>query len=159
MARGGDTARGRVIAWLAWFAGLNLLWLLLISAWVTEEAILGLFAAAVAATAAEAVREQGVAGFRPRARWLRRALPLPWRGLRESALVLTALMRQVTGRGPVRGSFRLVPVRLPDDPNEQTAKRALLTAGESFAPNSYVLAIDNRKRLMLKHELLSEDAP
>jgi hypothetical protein len=147
------------MGWLAWFAVLNLLWLLLISAWVLEETILGLLAAAVAATAAEAVREQGVAGFRLRARWLRRASVLPWRTLRESGLVLAALARQVTGRGRVQGRFRLVSVSLPDDPYEQAAKRALLTAGESFAPNSYVLTIDTRRNLMLTHELLSEEAP
>jgi hypothetical protein len=50
--------RGRIAGWLAWFAVLNGLWLVFISAWATEEAVLGLFAAAVAATAAEAVREQ-----------------------------------------------------------------------------------------------------
>jgi hypothetical protein len=50
-------------------------------------------------------------------------------------------------------------VSLPDDPYEQAAKRALLTAGESFAPNSYVLTIDTRRNLMLTHELLSEEAP
>jgi hypothetical protein len=151
-------ARGRVFGWLAWFVVLNALWLLFISAWVREEAILGLLAAAVAATAAEAVREQ-LAGFRLRARWLRRASVLPWRALRESGLVLTALARQLTGRGRVRGRFRLVSVSLPTDPNEQAAKRALLTAGESFAPNSYVLTIDTRRGLMLTHELLAEDAP
>jgi hypothetical protein len=160
MTRGGSKMqepRGRVIGWLAWFAVLNLLWLVLISAWVLEEAILGLFAAAVAATAAEAVREQGLAGFRPRARWLWRARVLPWRAVRESGVVLVALARDLTGRAPVRGRFRLVPVALPDDPDEQAAKRALLTVGESFAPNSYVLTIDNRKGLMLTHELVPED--
>ncbi len=149
--------RGRVVAWLAWFAALNLLWLVFISAWVLEEAILGVFASAVAATAAEAVREQGVAGFRFRVRWLWRARVLPWRTVRESGVVLAALWRQVTARGPVRGKFRVVPVTLPDDPYEQAAKRALLTAGESFSPNSYVLTIDNRRNLMLTHELLPDE--
>jgi hypothetical protein len=162
MTRGRDTAlsaRGRVVGWLAWFVALNLLWLLFISAWVLEEAILGLVAAAVAATAAEAVREQGVAGFRPRVRWLRRVPALPWLALRDSGLVLGALTRHVSRRRPVPGRFRLVPVVLPDDPYEQAAKRALLTAGESFAPNSYVLTIDTRKSLMLTHDLVSEEAP
>jgi hypothetical protein len=128
-----------------------------ISAWVPEEEVLGLFASAIAATAAEAVREQGVAGFRLRLRWLLRARVLPWRALRESRLVLLALVRQVTGRGPVEGSFRVVPVTLPDDSYEQAGMRALLTVGESFAPNAYVLAIDNRRKLMLVHELLPEE--
>ena len=149
--------RGRVVGWLSWFAVLNLLWLLLISAWVPEEEMLGLLAAALAATAAEAVREQPMAGFRIRARWLWRAGVLPWRALRESGLVLSALARQLTGRGVARGSFRLVPVTLPADPREQATRRALLTAGESFSPNSYVLTIDTRKRVLLKHELVPED--
>ena len=147
---------GRIAGWLAWFAVLNVLWLVFISAWVLEEAILGLLAAAVGATAAEAVREQGLAGFRLRARWLWRARVLPWRAFRESGLVLTALVRHLTGRAPVRGRFRVVPVALPEDPHEQAAKRALLTAGESFAPNAYVLTIDNRRGLMLMHELVPE---
>lgn len=150
--------RARVAGWLAWFAVLNLMWLVLISAWVPEEALLGVLASAIAATAAEAVREQGLAGFRPRARWLWRARVLPWQAVRQSGLVLAALVRRVTGRAPVRGRFRVVPVELPDDPHEQAAKRALLTAGESFAPNSYVLTIDNRKNVMLTHELVADDS-
>lgn len=160
MTRGGGKTQapgGRIRGWLGWFVVLNLLWLVFISAWVLEEAILGVVAAAVAATAAEAVREQGLAGFRPHARWLWRARVLPWQAVRESGLVLAALLRQLTGGAPVRGRFRLVPVALPDDPDEQAAKRALLTAGESFSPNSYVVTIDNRKDQILLHELVPED--
>jgi multisubunit Na+/H+ antiporter MnhE subunit len=158
MSRGlGKAPRGRVTGWLAWFAVLNVLWLIFISAWVLEEAILGLLAAAVGATAAEAVREQKLGGFRLRGRWLWQARVLPWRAVRESGLVLTALARHLTGHAPLRGRFRVVPVALPRDPDEQAAKRALLTAGESFAPNTYVLTIDNRVGLMLIHELVSHD--
>ena len=156
-SRRAPKSRKRVAAWLGWFAALNVLWLVLISAWVPEEEILGLFAAAVGATAAEAVREQGVAGFRLRVHWLWHARMLPWRAVRETALVLVALARLVTGRGTFRGRFRVVRVSLPEDPHEQAAKRALLTAGESFAPNSYVLAIDNQEGLMLTHELVLDD--
>jgi hypothetical protein len=92
-------------------------------------------------------------------RWLRRVPALPWLALRDSVLVLGALTRHVARRRPVPGRFRLVPVVLPDDPHEQAAKRALLTAGGSFAPNSYVLTIDTRKSVMLTHELVSEEAP
>jgi Na+/H+ ion antiporter subunit len=160
MERGTETAalpRRRVRGWLAWFAVLNVLWLMLISAWVVEEELLGLFASAVGATAAEAVREQGLVGFRPRARWLWRLRVLPARAVRESVFVLAALAGQVAGRGPVKGRFRLVPVTLPADSDEAAAKGALLIAGESFAPNTYVLAIDDDKGLMLVHELVSED--
>ena len=46
---------------------------------------------------------------------------------------------------------------LSEDPDEQAAQRALLTAGASFGPNSYVVAIDNRRGLMLTHELVAEE--
>ena len=59
--------------------------------------------------------------------------------------MLGALAGRLTGRASVRGRFRVVPVVLPEDAEEQAAKRALLTVGEGFAPNSYVVAIDNRK--------------
>ena len=103
--------RRRLTGWLAWFVALNVLWLVFISAWVWEEAILGIFASAVAATAAEAVREQGLVRFRPRPRWLWQARVLPWRALRESAFVLAALARQLVGRGRVRGRFAWCPCR------------------------------------------------
>jgi UPF0716 family protein affecting phage T7 exclusion len=85
---------------LVWFVALNVLRLVLISAFVWLEEILGLFAAALGATGAEAVREQGLAGFRPRARWLWRTRGLPWRAVRESGLVLVAPAR----RGDVHAS-------------------------------------------------------
>ena len=136
---------------------LNVLWLVLISAWVVAEEVLGLVAAAIGATAAEAVREQGLSGFRLRPRWVLRVRALPWQAVRETGWVLRALVGQATGRAPVRGRFRVVAVSLSEDRDEQAAQRALLTAGASFGPNSYVLAIDNRSGLMLTHELISEE--
>jgi hypothetical protein len=156
MSGGASQLRWRIRGWLAWFVVLNVLWLVFISAWVVAEEILGLAAAAVGATAAEAVREQGLAGFRLRARWLWRARVLPRRAVRETGLVLRALVGQATGRRPVRGRFRVVEISLPADSDERAAKRALLTAGESFAPNAYVLVID-RAGLMLTHELVAEE--
>jgi hypothetical protein len=150
-------SRSRIAGWLAWFAVLNVLWLVFISAFVAAEALLGVVASAVAATAAEAVREQGLAGFRLRVRWLWHARTLPWRACRDSALVLTVLARHVAGRTPARGRFRVTPVDLPDEPREQAAKRALMTAGRSFAPNAYVITIDTRERAMLTHELVTDE--
>jgi multisubunit Na+/H+ antiporter MnhE subunit len=139
-----------VKGWLMWFVGLNVLWLVFISAFDLAEEVLGVVACAIAATAAEAVREQGLTRFRPRARWLLRARVLPWRAVKETWLVLRAL---ATYRRGVHGRFRVVQISLPDDPDERAAKRALMVAGEGFAPNAYVLVIDRDGR-MLTHELV-----
>lgn len=146
-----------VRAWLIWFAALNLLWLALISSFVLAEEVLGLFASALAATAAVAVRQQRLFRFRPRLAWLLQARRLPWASVRETGLVLAALIRQLTGSEPARGRFRTAPVSLPRDPDESATKRALLTAGLSFPPNSYVLEIDVERELMLVHNLVSEE--
>ena len=47
MSRGAPELWWRIRGWLAWFVVLNVLWLVLISAWVPAEEILGLFAAAI----------------------------------------------------------------------------------------------------------------
>lgn len=146
-----------VRAWLIWFVALNLLWLALISSFVLAEEILGLFAAALAATAAVAVSRQRLISFRPRLEWLLQARRLPWASVRETGLVLAALARQLAGGEPARGRFRTLPVSLPPDPDQAATKRALLTAGLSFPPNSYVLEIDSERELMLVHNLVSED--
>jgi multisubunit Na+/H+ antiporter MnhE subunit len=140
----------RLRGWLIWFVALNALWLVFISAFVVAEEVLGVVASAIAATAAEAVREQGLTRFKPRARWFLKLWVLPWRAVSETWLVLWAL---VTYRRGVHGRFRVVQVSLPEDPDERSAKRALLTAAEGFAPNAYVLVIDREGR-MLTHELV-----
>ena len=149
--------RGRLAGWLGWFVALNVLWLVLISAWVWEEEVLGLFASAVAATAAEAVREQGLAGFRLRVRWLWHVRVAAGPGRARDAAGAGApwpgRWSGVVGSTAVSGWS---PCRCQTIRDEQAAKRALLTAGESFAPNAYVVAIDNREGLMLMHELLAE---
>jgi hypothetical protein len=147
----------RVLIWVAWFLVLNLVWLWLISAFNLQETILGLFASALGATAALAVHVQNLITFRPRLSWLLPAVLLPLRGFRETGMVLAALWGQLTGRGDARGRFRTERVSLPDDPAESAAKRALMIAGESFAPNAYVLGIKEESGLMLVHELVDEE--
>ncbi len=146
-------------SWAIWFVVLNVIWLWLISSFVLAEAVLGLVASAVAATAAVAVATSSPVGYRTRLEWLLLARRLPMRTLRESAMVLSALGRQIAGRGAVGGRFRIVQVELPEDPSESTAKRALLIAGESLAPNSYVLGINEETGAMLIHELVEVPEP
>ena len=153
----GTGRRNLIFVWLAWFAVLNVLWLVLISAWVIEEELLGLVGSAVGASAAAAIHAQGIVGLKLRPRWLLGVLKLPGPTITESAFVLGALARKLTGRGKVRGAFRTVPVELPSDPGESATRRAMLIAGESFSPNGYVLGIDEERGLMLVHDLVLED--
>jgi hypothetical protein len=153
-AGGGAGWARRARAWVLWFVVLNALWLVFISAFVVEETVLGMLASAVAATAAVAVGEQEPMRFRPRPAWLLRAWRLPFATVVQSGQVLACLGRQLVRRGSATGQFRVVEVSLPDDPDRALTKAALLVAGESFAPNSFVVAIDRDRGLMLVHELV-----
>lgn len=146
-----------VRAWIAWFVLLNLVWFLLIDGFVIAEQILGLAASAVAATAAVALGRQRIFQFRPRWEWVLPAWKLPWQTVVESGWVLGELFRQLAGGTAKRGSFRQVPVTLPDDESMAATKRALLTAGLSFPPNSYVLEIDPEGKEMLVHQLINPE--
>jgi hypothetical protein len=149
--------RKLALIWLAWFAALNVLWLIFISAWVAEEAVLGLVGSAIAAAVAVAVHSQELIAFRPQPRWFLRALRLPLQTVRESGIAFAGLARRLAGRPGIEGRFRTVRIDLPDDPAESAAKRALLILAESFAPNGYVLGIDEKRGLMLTHELHREE--
>ena len=54
----------RVTLWIAWYVPLVVLWLAFVDTLATAEVVLGLVAAAVAATAAEVVRGQDLVRFR-----------------------------------------------------------------------------------------------
>jgi multisubunit Na+/H+ antiporter MnhE subunit len=147
----------RVRLWLAWFVGLNAVWLVLISAFVLEETLLGILASAVAATAAVAVGEQRPFRFRPRAKWVLAAWRLPFDALRESGMVLARLPRQAARPGRSMGRFRVVHVSLPEDQDRAQTKAALLIAGGSVSPNMYVIEVDREAGTMLIHELAFEE--
>lgn len=146
-----------VRAWIAWFVALNLVWFALIDGFILAEEVLGALASAVAATAAVALGRQRIFQFRVKLAWLLPAWKLPWRTVLETGWVLGALLRQLTGGPARRGSFRRVPVQLPDDESESAARRALLTAGLSFPPNSYVLEIDLESQEMMLHQLIDPE--
>jgi hypothetical protein len=147
----------RAVTWLIWFLCLNALWLVLISAFVLEETLLGILASAVAATAAVAVTQQQPLRFRPRLAWLLPVWRLPFETARQSALILGCLARLIARPGSSTGRFRVVEVSLPDDPTGAATKAALLIAGESFAPNSYVVDLDRERGLMLVHEMVGPE--
>ena len=123
----------RVGFWIAWYVPLVVLWLAFVDTFDAAEVALGLVAAAVAATAAELVRSQDLVRFRLDPRWLRDVHRLPWQVIRDCWLLAVALWRHCTGR-PVRGTFRVVPFPGEADDAHSAARRALVTALVSVAP-------------------------
>jgi multisubunit Na+/H+ antiporter MnhE subunit len=145
----------RVGFWIAWYVPLVVLWLAFVDTLAAEEVALGLVTAAVAATAAELVRSQGLVRFHLDPRWLRDVHRLPWQVLRDCWLLAAALWRHCTGR-PVGGGVRVVPFPVEADDARSAARRALATALVSVAPNTVVVGVEGGEGGMLVHQLVPE---
>jgi len=145
----------RVGFWIAWYVPLVILWLAFVDTLDPAEVALGLVAAAVAATTAELVRSQELVRFRLDPRWLRDVRQLPWQVLRDCWLLAVGLWRHCTGR-PLRGTFRVVPFPGEADDGRSAARRAVVTALVSVAPNTVVVGIEGGEGEMLIHQLVSE---
>ena len=146
---------GRLRFWIGWFLPLMVLWLAFVDTFATAEVVLGLVAAAVAATAAEVVRSQDLVRFRMEPRWLRDIHRLPWQVLRDCWVLAVALWRHLRGH-PVRGVFRVVPFPSEADDARSAGRRALATALVSVAPNTLVVGVEGGEGEMLVHQLVPE---
>jgi hypothetical protein len=143
----------RVAAWLAWFAGLLVLWLVLVGTVQDVERIAGLVAAAIGATAAEVVRSQGLLRYRVEARWIVRGALQLLRVVPDFVRVLLALPRRP------EGAFRTVPFPSGGQRDVDRGRRAWATLTASFAPNRLVVDVDPDSGEALVHDLLPQATP
>jgi multisubunit Na+/H+ antiporter MnhE subunit len=146
-------ARPHATFWIAWYLPLVVLWLAFVDTLATVEVVLGLVAAAVAATAAELVRDQDLVRFRLEWSWLRDLYRLPGQVLGDSWALAVVLWRQLRGR-PVTGVLRTIPFPVERDDARSAARRALVTGAVSLTPNTYVVGIEGDEGFALVHQLV-----
>lgn len=141
-------------AWSAGWVFAAALYLLLIDTTDLPELIVGVGAAAIAATGFELARQQQtVGGVRARLRWLRR-IHRPLTKVPSDIAVLSALaFRQLVRPRNANGVFRSVPFRCGDDDALETGRRALAESLGSFAPNTIIVGVDAERELLLGHQL------
>jgi multisubunit Na+/H+ antiporter MnhE subunit len=144
----------RMRFWLAWYVPLFGLWLLFVDTLATAELVVGAIAAALAATAADVVREQDLVRFRVRARWLPGLASLPWLVVTDSWLLGVALWRELRRPGSVNGLFRVLPFPVDEDDATGAARTALVTSIASIAPNTYVVGVERGEGTVLVHQLV-----
>ena len=142
----------RVTAWLAWFAGLLLLWLAFVGAIQPQEVVAGVCAAAIGATAAEVVRSQGLLRFRVQWRWLREVWKPLLRVVPDFFVVIAALVRRPAGR------MRRIEFPTGGARDVDAGRRAFVTVAASLAPNSLVIDVDTEQGIVLVHDLVPGSA-
>jgi hypothetical protein len=140
----------RLAAWFSWFAGLFVLWLLLVGTVQDLERIAGLCAAAIGATAVEVVRSQGLLDFRVEWRWLRQAWKPLARVFPEFLLLMGSLVRRP------QGSFRTLEFPAGGERAVDAGRRAFAVVASSWSPNRLVVDVDKETGGALVHDLLPE---
>jgi multisubunit Na+/H+ antiporter MnhE subunit len=167
----------RATVWLAWWTLMMSLWVMIDDSLQFDELLAGAGAAAIAAVAAEFAAYQASVRYRVRPGWLLAAeiLRLPAEVVRDTLTVFGALARMlVTGRAP-EGGYAELPAGGPADEKGASADeeggpvgdaggmpgeagRVLLTGVRSFAPNTFVLGIDDERGVLVVHRLVPEGA-
>jgi multisubunit Na+/H+ antiporter MnhE subunit len=137
----------RMTYWLVEAALLYVLWLLFVVQLQPHELLVGLPAAALAASATEAVRGCEHPHFLPHIQWIIRSWRLPFEILRDCALLIRNLFDGRPGR------FEVLSFEAGGDDARSVAKRALATFYTTLPPNTVVIGIDRRRNVMLLHRL------
>jgi hypothetical protein len=155
--QGRALAARRIGAWLIWWVLLKSFWVILDDSIALDELLAGAGAAALGAFLAELISHQAATRFRMRVEWLVPALGLPAQVARDTVIVFGALWRRLAhGTLPPSG-FREVPVRYGGNSAEDRTRRVLLVGGRSVAPNSFALGIDEKRDVMVVHQLVIPD--
>lgn len=143
----------RITAWTVGWVLAAALYLLLIDITDLPELIVGAGAAALAATGLELAREQGIIGDGIRGRWLLRLYRPLLKVPSDIALVSIMAFRAIADRRARHGTFRALPFDSGGDKQLASGRRALAEAMGSFAPNTFVIGIDQDRELILAHQL------
>jgi multisubunit Na+/H+ antiporter MnhE subunit len=146
--------------WLVWWVVCMGLWMLLVFNTQPAEIVLGAVAAALAATGATLVRSRGYIPFSPDLRWSRALLGLPRAVLVDTWRLTMLLVARFLRRRPIQGSFRIVHFACGprDDPRDQ-ARVAISQWLGGVSPNTYVLGVDERRKVALVHQLIRDEQP
>lgn len=133
--------------------GLAAVWMLLVDNESLPELLVGAGVVLIATIASELVRRQSQVSVKVRLRWL---LPV-WKPVvripLDVAVVMATIALELFGRRRQPGGLRAFRFRADGDDPESSGRRALAEAAGSTAPNTIVIGIDTRRRLILAHQL------
>jgi Na+/H+ ion antiporter subunit len=140
-------------SWTLWWLVLFALWVVMQGTNEAMEVAAGAGAAALGAVFAELARRQGLLRFAPEAAWLARSGRIPWRVVREFAVVTRALVLELLRLRRVRSSWVAVPFPAGGDDPVAAGRRAAATLIENVSPNTIAVDIDCERGRALRHDL------
>jgi hypothetical protein len=138
---------------LLWWAGLFGWWLVVTGTNAGLEEIAAAVAALLAALLALAIRRAGLLRYRFEARWLGRALKVPFKIVQEVAIVFWALALHMAGQRRLSGRYRAFDFPAGGDDPTSAGRRAVATEADALSPNTLPVDIDCERDVALRHEL------
>src|SRR6266496_2589881 len=123
----------RVAFALVWWLALAVWWVLLVGTNAGLELLAAACAAVLGAALAFGLRRHRLLRFRFQARWLARALRVPWSIVRELGLVTWALLLHVTRVRPVRSAYRAIPFPAGRADAVSAGRRAVITLADAMS--------------------------
>ena len=144
---------GTALFVLLWWLALFGWWLVLVGTNSGLELIAGACAGLLGALLALAVRRSGLLRYRFEARWLAKALKIPWRVLYETGAVFWARALNIVGLRRLSSRYRAFD--FPAGGNDPTSRgrRAVAAATDSISPNTTPVDVDCERKAALRHEL------
>lgn len=143
----------RALAAVTGFGILYGLWLLLVETLAVPELLAGVPVALIG-VAAGTVALQGEQRFIPALTAATgRLARLPFAMVRDSVIVLAAVLLSALHGRRRSGAFRELPHAAGGDDPDAAGRRAVAIALESFAPNTCVLGFDTQRDVMVVHQL------
>jgi multisubunit Na+/H+ antiporter MnhE subunit len=149
----------RLRSWVVWTIALFVAWLALVGTVAWLELVAGGCAAAIAAFAAQVVRERGLLQYRVPAAALRHARRPMVRIVPDFWILIVALVRALVSGHRPSGAYQALPFPAGGSDAQSAGARAFAIAAGSLAPNSVIVDVDREQDLMLVHTLVPGKGP
>lgn len=143
------------LGWVGWWVVLAALWVALVDTTKLQELVAAAVAAAIGATAAQAVDALGLVGLRVHPSWLAGLWRPILRIIPDVAALTWTVLRRLAGR-PAAGAMAELAFHAGDD---QETRAVMTKVAGSLAPGGYVVRIDEDEGRMIVHTLPAADDP
>lgn len=147
------SSRGGPLFWGASFALSLGAWFVFVGKLGWNELIVGTAGSVLAATAADIVWAQHIAGFRDNAGWVLQMWRLPKYMVTGSWEIFSVLLRQISGGAPAESLVLSVPFDAGGDDDASAARRALAVAYTTSTPNFVVIGVDRKRGRLVYHQI------
>jgi hypothetical protein len=138
---------------LLWWAALFGWWLVLVGTNAGLELLAAACGALLGALLAAGLRRERLLRFQFEARWLAKALKVPWDVVRELGVVFRALALDLAGARRLASAYRALPFPTGRADAVSTGRRAVAMLTDALSPNEIPVDADSERGVVLRHEL------